>query len=271
MAFFPPTPGYAIQPHPQRKSQLQFIALNEEGSSYSKQFDCFLLKTPKISGYGGQDIVAIYMQHQEAKLTLLYSHGNATDLGYQVPFLRRLQSAVKCNIMCYDYTGYGRSSNVKPMVNHTLADIQACYDCLVNEYKVEPKRIVLYGESLGSGPAIWLASKTPQIAGVVLHAPLMSGLKVLAPGASWWPTFLDVFPNDRLIKKIKVPIQVMHGELDEVISCQHGKTLQQLAPNATGTPLFLPQAGHNNLPAFQEYFQTVWKFLKQVEKEQQLQ
>jgi hypothetical protein len=55
--------------------------------------------------------------------------------------------------MAYDYTGYGTSTG-KPSVSASLADIDAVYRCLVNDYNVAPSSIVLYGQSVGSGPTV---------------------------------------------------------------------------------------------------------------------
>lgn len=56
----------------------------------------------------------------------------------------------------------------------------------------------------------WIASRTPDLAGVVLHSPLLSGIRVLSPTIKWWPAFADVYPNHLLAPKIKSPVLVMH-------------------------------------------------------------
>eukprot|EP00798_Chlamydomonas_sp_ICE-L_P008603 gene8603-34044_t len=78
--------------------------------------------------------------------------------------------------MGYDYTGYGCSTGVAT-VGNTLADIRSVYDHLIDEYKVDPKSVVLYGQSVGTGPSCYLGSKLPDLAGVILHSPLMSGMR----------------------------------------------------------------------------------------------
>lgn len=63
---------------------------------------------------------------------------------------------------------------------------------------------------------VWLASQQPGVAGVVLHSPLLSGVRVFNPNLRWWPSWADIFPNHLLVKKIDVPLLVMHGTADEV-------------------------------------------------------
>jgi hypothetical protein len=63
---------------------------------------------------------------------------------------------------------------------------------------------------------VWLAAQQPGIAGVILHSPLLSGVRVLNPNLRFWPTWADIFPNHQLITKVQAPLLVMHGTADEV-------------------------------------------------------
>ena len=77
-------------------------------------------------------------------------------------------------------------------------------------YGIPASRVILYGQSVGSGPSVWLASERPDVAGVVLHSPLLSGVRVLKPHVRWWPAWADVYPNHVLAPKVKSPVLVMH-------------------------------------------------------------
>lgn len=79
-------------------------------------------------------------------------------------------------MLLYDYTGYGQSSGVLPTVSDTYADIDACLAWLLANGK-HKRDIVLYGQSVGSGPSVNLAARTPGFAGVILHSPLCSGVQ----------------------------------------------------------------------------------------------
>ena len=82
---------------------------------------------------------------------------------------------------------------------------EACYDFLVEEKGIPEEQIVLYGQSLGTGPTSELASRKPRVGGVVLHSPLASGVRVLSPNLRWWPIWCDIFPNFKLVEKIQAP------------------------------------------------------------------
>lgn len=68
---------------------------------------------------------------------------------------------------------------IQPSEFDTYADIEAVYECLETEYGVSQEDLILYGQSVGSGPTLHLAAKLPRLRGVVLHSAILSGLRVL--------------------------------------------------------------------------------------------
>lgn len=67
----------------------------------------------------------------------------------------------------------------QPSEFDTYADIEAAYECLQTEYGVSQEDVILYGQSVGSGPTLHLAAQLPRLRGVVLHSGILSGLRVL--------------------------------------------------------------------------------------------
>jgi hypothetical protein len=82
---------------------------------------------------------------------------------------------------------------------------------------------------------VWLGSQQPGVGGVVLHSPLLSGVRVFNPNLRWWPSWADIFPNHLLVKKVDVPLLVMHGTADEVghPDCMFSDAAVFLAPWAS--------------------------------------
>ena len=70
---------------------------------------------------------------------------------------------------------------IQPTECNTYADIDAAYKCLKEKYGVNDEQLILYGQSVGSGPTLDLASRLSNLRGVVLHSPILSGLRVLYP------------------------------------------------------------------------------------------
>jgi len=95
--------------------------------------------------------------------------------------------ALRCS---YDYSGYGVSSG-RASEKNMYADIEAAWLALRSRYSVDPDNIVLYGQSIGTVPTVHLATRY-QVAAVVLHSPLMSGMRVAFPRARR-TCCLDVF------------------------------------------------------------------------------
>lgn len=112
--------------------------------------------------------------------TIIYSHGNATDIGAMFMLQSVLVHALQCNVVMYDYSGYGESGGV-PTENNTYTDVVTVYEYVKATISPNTSNIVLYGQSVGSGPSCALAFKRPELGGVILHSPFTSGMRVLTP------------------------------------------------------------------------------------------
>ena len=76
---------------------------------------------------------------------------------------------------------------LQPSEQNTYADIEAAYKCLEENYGAKQEDIILYGQSVGSGPTLDLAVRLPRLRAVVLHSPILSGLRVMYPvKRSYW-------------------------------------------------------------------------------------
>lgn len=126
------------------------------------------------------------------KYTILFSHGNAVDLGLMTGFYYNLGQHLKCNIFSYDYSGYGASTG-SPSEKNLYADIDAAWNILKSRYDISHDKIILYGQSIGTVPTIDLASRV-DVGAVILHSALMSGMRVAFPATrrTW---FFDAFPR----------------------------------------------------------------------------
>ncbi|KAK8568543.1 hypothetical protein V6N13_106452 [Hibiscus sabdariffa] len=251
LAFFPPDPP-SYEVYEERDGRLALT-----GVSLGKNMDVHLLDTE-----GGNTIVATFWKHPFARFTLLYSHGNAADLGQMHDLFIELSTHLRVNIMSYDYSGYGASTG-KPTELDTFYDIQAVCDCLKKEYGVKQEDMILYGQSVGSGPTLHLAPQLEKLRGVVLHSPILSGLRVLY---SLKTTFsFDIFKNADKIQQVNCPVFVIHGTNDDIVDCSHGKQLWELS-KVKYNPLWIERGGHCDLETYPEYFKYLRKFINDLEK-----
>ncbi len=170
---------------------------------------------------------------------LLYSHGNAEDLSWLGPYLAEYTER-GYGIVAYDYEGYGQSSG-KPSEKNCYRDIDRVYRFLIEEAKILPEKIIIYGVSVGSGPSCYLAEKS-RAAALVLEAPLTSAFAVVNMG--WMP--FDRFPNLKRIGNIRMPLLIIHGDRDTVINQSHGRKLFE-AGNEPKQFYSVTGAGHNDI------------------------
>ncbi|TRZ02179.1 hypothetical protein DNTS_016297 [Danionella cerebrum] len=179
-----------------------------------------------------------------ARFTVLFSHGNAVDLGQMSSFYIGLGTRINCNIFSYDYSGYGVSTG-KPSEKNLYADIDAAWQALRSRYGISPENIILYGQSIGTVPTVDLASRY-ECAAVILHSPLTSGMRVAIEKVS----------------KITSPVLIIHGTEDEVIDFSHGLALYERCPKAV-EPLWVEGAGHNDIELYTQYLERLRRFIGQ--------
>ncbi|KAG5059105.1 hypothetical protein AAZX31_01G013700 [Glycine max] len=256
-AFFPPSPPtYQLKKSGEDGKLTVVSAAAPIPHADDTSLDVLLVDTKH-----GNKIVAFYLRNPYARLTLLYSHGNAADLGQLYDLFVQLKVNLRVNLMGYDYSGYGASTG-KPSESSTYADIEAIYECLETEYGVSQEDVILYGQSVGSGPTLHLAAKLPRLRGVVLHSGILSGLRVLCHVKF---TFcFDIYKNINKIKKVKCPVLVIHGTEDDVVNWLHGNGLWKMARESYD-PLWIKGGGHCNLELYPDYIRHLCKFIQEME------
>lgn len=275
LAFLPPTPTYSIiTSADERTCRIAFKPearwdLSNEATS---RLDVFYTVTRRQSrivclyisaesamstfpampsyrhGYGGVRS-SLTTRRPKPHFTILFSHGNAVDIGQMTGFLHSLAARFEVNILCYDYSGYGASTG-QPLEDNLYADAEAALHELRERYHIPLDQIVLYGQSIGTAPTVELATRH-KVAGVVLHSALMSGLRVVCPGTTRRFCF-DPFTNIDKVASIQSPTLVMHGTDDEVIGIHHGKELHARLAYPL-EPAWVEGAGHNDIEIFAEY------------------
>ncbi|KAL0049917.1 hypothetical protein WJX82_000780 [Trebouxia sp. C0006] len=234
LAFFPPSPpSYEVKGHGDRPDELYI----------SPMF-------PDI-----RQVLNCEVLHVKTK-------PHRVDLGQMLPFYRELSKELRINVLGYDYSGYGCSTGT-PSVSNTIADINACYQFLLQVKGKRPQDIVVYGQSVGSGPTCDLGASEKGLRGIVLHSPLMSGMRVLSPSMNRWPGWMDIFPNITLLPKVEAKTLIMHGDKDEVVPFEHGKALHKAAKNPY-PPLWASGFGHQNLEFCTPYLPKLQEFLRDL-------
>lgn len=188
---------------------------------------------------------------------VLYFGGNAGNRSYRAADLTMLSDA-GADALIFDYRGYGDSTG-EPSEEGLARDARAAWRFATETKKIEPRRLLLYGESLGGGVAVRLASelsrkKTPP-AGLILRSTFNSLTDAAAVHFPWLPVrwlLIDRFPSDERIGEVTCPMLQFHGRRDTIVPLRLGQRLFAAAPvkSATGIAkqfVELRNADHNDV------------------------
>jgi fermentation-respiration switch protein FrsA (DUF1100 family) len=244
---------------------LGYLALNVLAFLYAERL-IFLPRPPsyqdsseilKITTQSGEKISALYLPNPIAHYTVLYSHGNAEDLGRIRQRLEHLKN-LGVSVFAYDYRGYGTSQG-KPSEQNAYEDIEAAYRYLIDLLGISPNQIILYGRSLGSGTSVEIASREP-IAGLILESPFTSTFRVITRIAI---APFDRFDNLRKIAEVRCPVLFLHGTQDGLIPFRHSETLMRQVRSPKQL-VAIVGADHNDLleVAGTQYDQAIQTFLQ---------
>jgi fermentation-respiration switch protein FrsA (DUF1100 family) len=169
-------------------------------------------------------VVLWYSPAPPDRPTILFFHGNASEIGHRHERFAFYRSK-GFGVAFLSYRGYGGSTG-SPSETGLITDAIAAYDWLAAR-NIPSRRILLVGESLGTGVAVQLAARR-RVAALALEAPFSSAADVGAYHYWWLPVRLlmkDQFRSSNVIGKIDAPIIVFHGERDEVIPYDLGQAL----------------------------------------------
>lgn len=181
MAFHPPSPpSYTLEEAADGTYQLQFASreMTEALRIYER---CPVKCTIRmVRTKRRQSVVLFHFVNPQADKTLLWSHSNAMDAGEMYFFFIEVAMRLGVSVAAYDYSGYGQSTGT-PSEANICADALAVYHHLTTDCGIDPhSSLVVYGQSIGSVATLYLASRKA-VAGIVLHSPLLSGLRFLIP------------------------------------------------------------------------------------------
>jgi hypothetical protein len=177
---------------------------------------------------------------------VLFCHGNSGTAVRWRGHAARWRQALGADVLLFDYRGYGGSTG-SPSEAGVYEDAEAAYRWMVRERRVDPRRIVIVGQSLGGGPACWLASKFEHRM-LILESTFTSIPAVvddLCFGLPVGLTVYDEFPNLRRLHGYAKPLLISHGTHDRLIGHSHAERLLSAAVGKKKL-LSLPGLGHHD-------------------------
>jgi fermentation-respiration switch protein FrsA (DUF1100 family) len=192
---------------------------------------------------------------QERGYWLLHLHGNS-DSAFSPMQLAHCQRLTRLGVsaLCFDYRGFGRSPGEASEAG-MLEDAEAAYQSL-RAQGVPDDHILLWGHSLGSGPAVYLASRHPAAA-LVLFGAFTSIPEAAADRYPWLPVRWLVgvhFDSRHLLRNVHMPIVFAHTKADRVIAFHHAKDLFE----AAGEPKILLVLGDRTHDGFGGHVESLY-------------
>ena len=214
-------------------------ALVTSPSQYGLRFASVSMKTED-----GETLHGWWIPAEPERAVLLFCHGNAGNISH------RLESAEIFNrlglsVLLFDYRGYGQSTGT-PSETGLYRDGEAAWRYLTQTRRVDPRRIVVFGRSLGAAVAVDVAARhTP--GALIAESAFTSAPDVGARHYPILPVRLlarNHFDNLGRIAGVQAPVLIIHSRTDEIVPFEHGKRLFGAAPP---DKTFLEiEGGHND-------------------------
>jgi pimeloyl-ACP methyl ester carboxylesterase len=195
----------------------------------------------------GEQVIVWHRPPQAGHPVVLYFHGNGGSLRIRATRLAALTSD-GTGLVALSYRGFGGSTG-SPTEDGLIRDATAAYRFAAERYGAN--RIVLWGESLGTGVAVAIAADHP-VAGVILESPFTSTADVAAAVYWFMPVRLlmkDQFHSDARIARVTAPVLIMHGARDATVPIGYAEELFGMVTAPKHFVRF-PDGAHNNLDAF---------------------
>ena len=212
--------------------------ISADPSNIGLEFESVSFETEdrvKLSGW--------FIPSEGASGVILFCHGNAGNISHRLESIQ-IFHRLGLNVFIFDYRGYGRSEG-NPSEIGTYRDVEAVWQYLVEERQVSPNRIIIFGRSLGSAVAAWLANRhTP--GALILESTFTSVPDIAARLYPYLPVRLlsrFKYNTAEYLDEVDCPVLIVHSREDEIMPFSHG---QQLFERARGPKEFLEISGTHN-------------------------
>jgi len=199
--------------------------------------------------------------NKETAPIILYFGGNAEEVSYNIELFSNNFRFIDYSLALVNYRGYGESSG-KPTEKDLFSDAEKIYDYFSNKKGKEEKKIICIGRSLGSGIAVYLASKR-KISKVILITPYDSILEV---AKNKFPALLvnlilnDKYESVKYIKDVKCPVLLLCAERDEVIPVAHALKLYENIESTKKIEI-IENARHNTITEDKKFWMKLNEFI----------
>jgi hypothetical protein len=173
---------------------------------------------------------------------LLWFYGNLETVTGLAPIVQWLRPP-NIALLILDYRGYGESQG-SPSEQGLYADADAAWGYLASRSGVDATRIAVYGRSVGSVPALHLASTRP-VRAVVLESPFTTAAEMARVHYPFLPSFIVRLSMNNLERaaRLTAPLLVFHGTEDNIALPRMGRAVAEAG--RARELVMISGAGHN--------------------------
>lgn len=192
----------------------------------------------RIPGPDGSTLHGWFLPAQgRSRGSVLHAHGNAANIGNHLPLVAWLPAA-GFDVLMFDYRGFGRSDG-QPTLEGVVADTRAALAWLRAHPKVDARRLVVLGQSLGGATAIRAVAADPAGVRLLVTDSAFASYRGIARDAAGLlrpvaAPLLSTLPGEesdpvQALKSLRMPVTLIHGSADRVIPIAHGEALYAAA------------------------------------------
>ena len=218
-----PTTGFHASIVPSSRVDVN-LAHQSSGQSADPQ-----IETVRYESTDGVTLSGRLLERGAGKEIVLYFHGNGIKAAWLDDWIHELSEQLDANVMAAEYRGF--EDDAEPTEKGVLADCIAARDYLCDRYQVKPVDLILYGESIGGGCAIAVASNSGAKV-LILDRTFDRMIDVAAGRYPFIPVRWVMRNRYDSIAKLTIyqgPLISIHGTADELIPIEHGRRLYDSA------------------------------------------
>jgi len=189
-------------------------------------------------------IPCILLPSPSSRFFLLYLHSNAEDLGRCYTFCSLLRYQFQVHVLAVEYPGYGLCPGGRASEDSVTSNASAALRFLCEVLKWPLDSVMIFGRSIGCGPALALAAEH-NVYGVILVCPFLSVRELCRDFVGRLADFIEErFPNKDRVQLVTSPLLLVHGKKDTVVPWAHGRQLYEACTSRK--KLVTPDSMHHN-------------------------
>jgi len=173
-----------------------------------------------------------FLPHSSATVLILFAHGNGCDIGQMHETCLYYKQQLKVHFVVFEYPGYGlfQLNNDGKQLIPSEQSINQIIGCILFQFikstlKFPLERVILFGQSIGSGPVCWIASQCNttykvRLGGVILQSPFTSLRNVVSDlvGSRFVASWIgEMWTNDLNLRNVREPVCIIHGRADKSV------------------------------------------------------